>query len=128
VLLAGAATLIAALKIEPGSKVFIHPMDGFENFLVAAFQNKKVPLVVVADREKADFEIKGNSESKKPGWAKTIFGSGRSAESASIQMINIKTGEVVYAVSSEKNDAWKGKRSTAEHIAERLGKKIRKGE
>lgn len=83
--------------IPPGSKVYIEPMDRFENYISAAFDKKKVPLYVVADRNQADFEIKGTAEVRKAGWAKTIFGTGRPAVNASIQVINIKTSIVAYS-------------------------------
>jgi hypothetical protein len=72
-------------------------MDRFENYISAAFDKKKVPLYVVADRNQADFEIKGTAEVRKAGWAKTIFGTGRPAVNASIQVINIKTSIVAYS-------------------------------
>ena len=43
--------------IKSGSTVYIKPMDGYETYLAAAFAKKKVPLVVVADKTKADFLI-----------------------------------------------------------------------
>lgn len=111
--------------IRPGSKVYIHPMDGFETYISAAMDKKKVPLLIVADREKADFEIKGTAEMQKAGWSKTIFGSGRPAVNASIQVINIKSSVVAYSVASHKDNAWSGMKSAAEHIAKNLAKKIR---
>jgi hypothetical protein len=113
-----------ATVIPPHSTIYIHPMEGFEVYLAAAFQKKKVPLLIVADRDRADFEVTGNSEMKKAGWAKTIFGSGRAEVNASVQVINIKTGVVAYAVASHKNDAWRGYKSAAEHIAKNLRQKI----
>ena len=84
-----------AKAIPAGSKVFINPMkDGFEKDLGAAFEAKKVPLEVVTEKEKADFEISGTSESKKAGVAKIlIMGSVHSSEQASITITNLKTGE-----------------------------------
>ena len=51
----------ASMKIVPGSKVYIAPMDGFENYLAAAFGKKKVQLVPVADQNLADYVISGTS-------------------------------------------------------------------
>ena len=48
-------------------------MDGFETYIIAAVRSKNVPVQVVADREKADYQLSGNAESEKPGWARTIF-------------------------------------------------------
>ncbi len=112
--------------IPAGSKVFINPInDGFEKDLIAALQTKKVPLEVVTDKEKADFEISGSSESKKAGVAKIlIMGSWRSREQASITVTNLKSGEAVWAYSVNKSDSAHGKRSTAEACAKHLKNKI----
>ena len=115
-------------QIPRGSKVYINEMDGFETYLTAALAKKDVPLVVVASKELADFEIKGTHTEKKAGAAKIIFGSGRPEEDASIQVINLKTGVVAYAASSHKHDAWHGKKSTAEAVAKSLRAKIEEDE
>ena len=48
-------------------------MDGFENYLAAAFAKKKVQLAPVAERDQADYVISGTSEDKTAGWAKIVF-------------------------------------------------------
>jgi hypothetical protein len=115
-------------KIPAGAKVFIEKMDGFETYMTAALEKKKVPLVVVSKREEADFEIKGVAEKQKAGWAKTIFGSGLPSASASIQVINLKSGVVAFAVSEERRDANFGQRSVAEYLAKKIGEKMRNDE
>ncbi|HKR02579.1 MAG TPA: hypothetical protein VJT09_18015 [Pyrinomonadaceae bacterium] len=125
-----AAVSAAALDpayIPHGSKVYvwqIQGMNGFENYLVAAFKKKKVDLVVVSDRAQADFEITGFAEHKRAGWAKIIFGSGLPESEASIQVVNLRTSVVSYAVGSYKVDAVNGKKSTAEHLAKNLRQKM----
>ncbi len=112
--------------IAPNSKVYISPMsDEFEKFLVAAFQAKKVPLEIVTEKEKADFEITGTSESKKAGVAKIlIMGSWHSSEQASITVVNLKTGVSAWAYSVNKSNSAHGKRTTAEACAKHLKEKI----
>ena len=127
-----AATVTAPAALDPsyiphGSKVYvsyIQGMNGFENYLVAAFKKKKVDMIVVADRTQADFEITGFAEHTRAGWAKIIFGSGLPESEASIQVINLKTSVVAYAVGSYKVDAYNGKKSTAEHLAKNLRQKM----
>lgn len=116
----------AAKAIPAGSKVFINPMnDEFETYLTKALETKKVPVEVVTEKEKADFEITGTSESKKAGAAKIIMmGSWRSREQASITVTNLKSGEAVWAYSVNKSDSAHGKRSTAEACAKHLKEKI----
>ena len=79
-------------QISPNAKIFISPMkDDFEKFLIAAFVSKKVPLEVVGEREKADFELTGTSDSKKAGAAKMIIlGSWHSSEQASVTVVNLR--------------------------------------
>ncbi len=120
-----APTLPTDNKIPRNSKVFIAPMDGFENYLAAAFRKKEVPLVIVTEPEYADFAISGTHEKKSAGWAKTIFtGDTRSSASASFQVVNIKTKVVVYADSTDRKSANRGERSTAEKLAKYLKRKI----
>lgn len=112
-------------RIPANSKVFIQPMDGFETYVAAALRKKKIPLVLVTNREQADFEITGDVEKQKAGWAKTIFGSGLPSIDASMSVINIKTGVIAYSISSTKENAWRGRKGSAEHLAKNLFKKMK---
>lgn len=117
--------------IPGGSKVYvdnINGLPGFENNLVAAFQKKRVNLFVVADRSQADFEINGFADSQKAGWAKIIFGKGLPESEASIQMVNLRTGIVAYAVASYKVESLNGNKSTAEHLAKNVRQKMERDE
>ena len=115
----------AVKKIPAHSKVYIAPMEGFEDDLKAALEKKKVPLDVVSERDKADFEISGTAESQKAGTAKKIiFGDWHSNEQASIKVSDIKNGEVVFAYSVNKQSSAHGKRSTAEACAKHLKEQI----
>jgi len=108
-------------KIPAGSKVFIAPMGGFEAPLKKAITEKKVQIEIVEQREQAEYEITGTSESKKAGNAKKIImGSWHSDEDASIKVANLKTGEIVYAYAAHKKDSAHGQRSTAEACAKHL--------
>ena len=44
-------------QLKSGSTIYIEPMGGYETYLAAAIVKKHVPLVVVADRDKADYVI-----------------------------------------------------------------------
>jgi len=117
--------------IPGGSRVYVADitgLPGFENNLVAAFQKKQVNLIVVADRSQADFEINGFAQSQSAGWAKIIFKSGRPESEASMQMVNLRSGVVAYAVASYKVDAYNGNKSTAEHLAKNLRQKMERDE
>jgi hypothetical protein len=114
-------------KIESGSKIFVAPMGGFENYVTAGIVKKNVPVIVVADREKADYEIRGSEETEKAGWAKMLMlGSQQSNEQGSIVVRKIKTDEIVFAYSVNKMNSVRGKQSAGEacakHLKEVIGK------
>ena len=115
--------------IPKGAKVFVAPMpDNFNEFLKAAIAQKKVPVTVVEDREQADFEISGYSESQKASTAKKVFRlSWHSRESASIKVANLKSGIVAFAYSYNTDDSAHGKKSSSEACAKHLREKIESG-
>jgi len=118
--------MLTSSKIRAGAKVYISPMEGgFDNFIAAGILKKQVPLVVVIDRSKADYEISGISDSEKAGWAKMMFlGSQQSNEEASIKVTDLKTGTVVFAYSVHKMNSYKGKQSAGEACAKHLKEAI----
>lgn len=121
-----------AQLIPRNSKVYIGKFyaegekpTGFETYLAAAMRKKNVPLIMVTDRDQADFEISGSADKKGGGWAKKVFlGDFRSTTSASIQVVNVKTGVIAYADASHKYSANRGLRSSAEKLAKYLKRKI----
>lgn len=117
-----------SMNIVSGSTIFITPMNGFENYLAAALQKKHVPLVPVASEEQAAYVLKGTSEEKKAGWAKMAFtGQIHSDDAASVQLIDRKTGAIVFAYAVNKKNTVHGEQTTAEacakHLKEQIGKK-----
>lgn len=120
-------TPVNGIKIPSGSKIYVAPMGGFESYIVAGIMKKKVPVAIVADRDKADFEIKGAAESQKAGWAKIMFtGNDSTNEEASINVTEIKTGDVVFAYSVHKGNSVRGKQSAGEAIGKHLNEAIGK--
>ena len=109
-------------KIPAYAKVYVAPMlGGFENYIIAGFRNKKVPLTVVVDRSKAEYEISGVSESEKAGWAKMLFmGSQNSNEQASIKVSDLKTGAVIFGYSVHKGNSARGRQSAGEACAKHI--------
>lgn len=109
-------------KIPSYSKVYVAPIvGGFENYIIAGLRNKKVPLTVVMDRSKADYEISGVSDSEKAGWAKMLFiGSQNSNEQASIKISDLKTGAVIFGYSVHKENSVRGKQSAGEACAKHI--------
>jgi len=119
----------AAGRIPKGAKVYIGPVEGgYDIYLAAAMHKKEVPIVLVTDRAKADFELSGVSESEKAGWAKIVFwGNTSSREQASVKIVNLKTDTVVWGYNVNKGSSARGKQSSAEACAKHLKEKIDKG-
>jgi hypothetical protein len=124
------AGVVCAIEVAPHtSNVYIDSMGGFGSFLAAAFQTKGVPLTVVADRRQADFEITGAAESRDASVSQSILiNQNGSRERASLNMINLKDGKVVFAYAYDRSYALFGKRSAAEACAKHLRLAIVKGD
>jgi hypothetical protein len=118
----GQLATVSDAKIPAGSKVYVAPMEGgFENFIIAGFRKKGVPLVIMANNDKADYEISGIEESEKAGWAKMLFmGSQQSREQGSVKITDLKTGAVIFAYSVNKGNSYKGKQSAGEACAKHI--------
>jgi hypothetical protein len=126
--------LVAAVAnaIEPAAhtpNVYIDSMGGFGSYLAAAFQAKGVPLIIVADRRQADFEISGTSESKEASVTHAILlAQEGSRERASINLVNLKNGRIVYAYAYVRSYALFGTKGAASACAKHLRAAILKGE
>ena len=112
--------------MERGSRIYIAAIEGgFDTFLAAAIIKKQVPVVVVTDRTKADYEITGIASTEKAGWAKMLFmGTDNSNDLASIKVVELKSSEVVYGYAVHKGNSYRGKQSAAEACAKHLKEKI----
>lgn len=98
--------------IRSGAKVFVEKMDGFEDNFVAALQAKKVPVVIVTDKDKADFVFSGYCN---------VYGDHHIE--ANVKAVN-KDGSVVFAYDYNQDVPMRGKQSAAEACAKNLKKKI----
>jgi|ERR1035437_10052424 hypothetical protein len=116
VLLAFSAFALAqAPAIKSGSTVYIEPANGFEIYLTGALIKYKVPLVVVTDKDKADFTIRSSAEHIQQaggGWFGSIMGgapttSTWSEVSATFSVIDAQSSQVVFAGSTSKNRSYK---------------------
>lgn len=123
----GQLATVKNATIPAYAKVYVAPMlGGFENYIIAGMRNKKVPLIVVIDRDKAEYEISGVSESEKAGWAKMLFmGSQNSNEQASIKVSDLKTGAVIFGYSVHKTNSVRGRQSAGEACAKHIKQIVR---
>ena len=97
-----------------GANVFIEQMNGFEDYLAAAIHAKHVPLVVVTDKDKADFTISGNASGDYRD---------QHRQRATIKVVN-RNGTVVFAYAFDQDYAIHGKQTAAEACAKNLKKEI----
>ena len=97
--------------------------------MAAALRKKGVPLIMVADRSQADFEILGSADKKGAGFVKKwLLADFRRSTSASMSVTNLHTGVIAYADASDRASANKGLRSSAEKLAKYLKRKIKDDE
>jgi hypothetical protein len=114
-------------KIVTGSKVFIDDMGGFEKYLTAAFLKRKVQLVLVADKNQADYIISGTSKEKMSEWAKDVFLLNIHAETdADVMLKDKKSSAILFTFSVEKKSSLHGAQTTAEECARRLEEQMEK--
>lgn len=120
------ANAIASEPLPKGARIYVAPIqNGFETYIIAGLEKKKVPVIIVADRSKADYELTGVSESDKAGWAKMLFlGSQQTNEAASMKIVNLHTGDIVFAYSVNKTNSVRGKQSAGEAVAKHINEKI----
>jgi ABC-type uncharacterized transport system substrate-binding protein len=117
-----------AMCIPVDSKIFIADMaEDFHTFMAAALKDVDIKLLVVTDKEKADFEMTGTAKpSQRNSWARVIFaGQTGSKESASITISNLKTSVVVFSAASDRSNARRGTRSVANKMARELRDKLK---
>jgi hypothetical protein len=119
----------ANARIPKGARVFIGPIEGgYDIYLAAAMHKKEVPVIIVTDKGKAEFELSGVTESEKAGWAKIVFwGNTNTSEQASVKMVNLITGTVVWGYNVNKGSSARGKQSSSEACAKHLKQKIENG-
>jgi hypothetical protein len=122
----GTTLPLPAQALPPGARIYVAPMpNGFDTFVVAGLHQKQVPVVIVAMREKAEFELTGVSETDRAGWAKMLFlGNDSTNETASVKIVNMKSGEVVFAYAVKKDSSARGKQSAGEAVAKHIKEKI----
>ncbi len=113
-------------SIPPGSKIYVEAEKGFDTYLIAALDKKKVPLTVVSDKDKADFRLEAMSSHEEKGFASKVFLGHRDSSDATMKLVNVKTSEVVYAYSVHKKNSARANQSTAEACAKHLKEAMEK--
>jgi hypothetical protein len=104
---ADAVPAVPAVSIAPvfaaGAKLFIEPMNGFEERLSDAILKKKVPVVVMKERAKADFVLSGGAHVHKRGFFTGMVLSTNGK--GSISIADARAGNQVWACNFRRVDA-----------------------
>jgi len=142
----------SSVPIQPGARIVIAPMGGFETYFAAAVREKGVPVTLTLDKNSAQFFIvstetewrgfiAGSAAGADVNQAGGHFWSGSAASStrgleSSIMLIDAKSKDVVWAYEVHKSShgalifgtqAARGQQSLAEACAKHLKEFIVKG-
>jgi hypothetical protein len=117
------------LSAQSGApRIFIQPQDGFESYISAAIVKKQVPAVVTQNQDETVFVLTSAVQSKEESAGSKIarclfiYCAGmQGTQTASVQLVNAKTQEVVWAYNVRKGAA-QAYQSSAEAIAKHLKK------
>lgn len=60
-------------SLHAGAAVYIEPMDGFETYLAASLVKKRVPVVVVTEKGKAEFFVRSTVNHSAPSQPSTVI-------------------------------------------------------
>ena len=136
-----------APQIKSGATVYIEPTDGYETYLAAAIAKKQLPLIVVADKDKADYVIRSTVSQRGPtapavvvnnttnvnssgypagGFPRASAGQGRTT--ASISVVDTHSSQIVFAYAVGKAGNTNQLQSAAEACAKHLKEIIDKSE
>jgi len=128
-LAAAGISLSAAEPILYGTRIYVHPMDGFGSYLYNAFRVKGVPVELVSRREAAELELTGNEEaeegSKKKKLRLPFWPDGNENRVAILRLQKVTTGEVLFTKTYSTSENNNGRRGGAEACAADLELKIR---
>lgn len=106
--------------IAKGSNIYVEAEKGFDIYLTAALQKKKVPVQVVDSKERADYVLVGNSSHEEKGWASKVFLNHRDSSDAAVKLVDAKNGDIVWSYVVHKKNSVRAHQSTAEACAKHL--------
>ena len=92
-----------APQLKSGSTVYLAPMDGYETAMAAAFVKKHVPLIVVADKDKADYIIQSAVAHEVPSTPQVVVNSSN-VNNTVVNSRNVNNGS---------NDTWEQSKERA---------------
>jgi hypothetical protein len=95
--------------IPLNSRLYIDADQGFSSFLTAALEKQHFPLAITTDKSKADFALEGFAERD-----------ARPEDDASVRMVNLKSGDVIFTWSIEKKATAHSLQNAAEVCAKQV--------
>ena len=111
-----------------GAKIFIAPMKrNLHPFIAAEIVKKKLPVVVVTDKKKADYILAGSFLKGDGKWYHTALGVTDQNE-GSVQLVNVKNKTLVWAGGAGDRSLFLGgwNRGGQSKVADRIVNKMRK--
>jgi hypothetical protein len=111
-----------------GKKIFIAPMRGdLHPFITAEIVRKKLPVVVVTEKKKADYILAGSFIKGDDKWYHTAFGVTEKNE-GNVQLLNVKDKTLVWAGGAGDRSLFLGgwSRGGQRKVADRIVNKMKK--
>jgi hypothetical protein len=116
----------SSFAVEPRLAIFIEPQEGFDSYISAAIVKKQVPASVTVNKEAATHLLTSRVQEKEESGASKVarclfaYCAGINGnQTATVQLIDAKTSEVVWADNVRKGGS-KNYQSSAEAIAKHL--------
>src|SRR5262245_55597263 len=123
---------VAQNKADPpslaGAKIFIEPMQGdLHPFIAAEIVKKQLPVVVVTEKENAEYILAGTYIKGDGKWYQTVFGVMDKNE-GSVQLIDVKDKTLVWAGGAGDRSLFLGgwNRGGQSKVADRIVNKMKK--
>ena len=128
-----------APQIKSGATVYIEPMAGYETYLAAAMVKEHVPLIVVTDKDKADFIVRSTVKETTPSQPAVVVNNGRNNgggyaaalaaqgwANTSIAVIDPRSSQILFGYSPRTNSLRRTAEASAKHLKEFVEKKPKK--
>ncbi len=111
-----------------GAKIFISPMQGdLHPFIAAEIVKKKLPVIVVTEKKRAEYILAGSFIKGDDKWYHTAFGV-TDKNQGSIQLLNVKNKTLVWAGEAGDRSLFLGgwSRGGQSKVADRIVNKMKK--
>jgi hypothetical protein len=126
----GSAAVLQPASSSAGSavpSVYIEPMEGFDGFLSVAFERKHVPLASEISEARATYVLQvkwsdDNGNVVKASYKRTH----RADDVPTLQLVERRTGTIVFAYKLSRSNTWHGEQGTAETVASLLNEQLAK--